>query len=332
MSTTNRRIVLISRPQGTPQAENFRTEVVEIPELAEGEVLLRHSWLGLAPAARLRMTEQASYREPMALGDVVYGQAVGRVVASKEPGLPVGTSVMSIGGGWQEYSIGNAENLVKIDEAIAPPSVWLGALGTSGMTAYIGLLDLGKPRVGETVVVSAASGGVGSNVGQIARLKGCRVVGIAGGQEKVQHLTEVLGFDAAVDYRSPNFAEQLRVACPSGADIYFENVGGAVRDAVWPVMNQGGRIVVCGLIAEYNDNRQGGPGWFPILSKRLSIQGFIMSDHLHRQQAFLQDMRQWIREGRIQVQEDVSEGLESVVPAFIRLLTGKKFGKSVVKL
>ena len=278
------------------------------------------------------MTEQASYREPMALGDVVYGQAVGRVVVSKAPELPVGTSVMSISGGWQEYSIGTANNLVVIDETIAPPSVWLGTLGTSGMTAYVGLLDFGKPREGETVVVSAASGGVGSNVGQIARLKGCRVVGIAGGKEKVRHLTENLGFDAAVDYQDPEFVQQLQAACPSGADIYFDNVGGSVRDAVWSVMNQGGRIVVCGLIAEYNDNRQGGPGWFPILSKRLTIQGFIMSDHLHRQQAFLQDMGQWVREGRIKVQEDVSEGLESVVPAFIRLLDGKKFGKSIVKL
>lgn len=332
MSMTHRRIVLVSRPQGIPQPENFRMEEVEIPELNEDEVLIRHSWLGLAPAARLRMTEQASYREPMELGDVVYGQAVGSVVASRDPELPVGTSVMSISGGWQEYSIGTAKSLVVIDEAIAPPNVWLGALGTSGMTAYVGLLDLGKPREGETVVVSAASGAVGSNVGQIARLKGLRVVGIAGGKEKVRHLTEKLGFDAAVDYQDADFADQLHAACPSGADIYFDNVGGSVRDAVWPVMNQGGRIVVCGLIAEYNDNRQGGPGWFPILSKRLTIQGFIMSDHLHRQQAFLQDMGQWIRDGHIQVQEDVSEGLESVVPAFIRLLAGKKFGKSIVRL
>ncbi|MET4577120.1 NADP-dependent oxidoreductase [Ottowia thiooxydans] len=329
---TNRRIVLTSRPQGVPRPADFRIDTAAIARPGAGEVLLRHTWLGLAPAARLRMGEEASYREPMALGDVVYGQAIGHVVESQAPSLPVGTAVMSVSGGWQEYSVARAENLVRVDESVAPANVWLGALGTSGMTAYVGLLDLGQPREGETVVVSAASGGVGSNVGQIARLKGCRVVGIAGGEDKVRHVRDQLGFDAAVDYKSADFAQALTAACPSGVDIYFDNVGGAVRDAVWPLMNPGGRIVVCGLIAEYNDSRQGGPGWFPILSKRLALHGFIMSDHLHRQPEFLRDMAQWIQQGRIHIQEDVSEGLESVVPAFIRMLTGKNFGKTVVRL
>ncbi|WP_028602830.1 NADP-dependent oxidoreductase [Ottowia thiooxydans] len=328
----NRRIVLAARPQGVPRPEDFRIESAPVPRPEAGEVLLRHTCLGLAPAARLRMGEQASYREPMALGDVVYGQAIGRVVESRDPGLPVGTSVMSVSGSWQEYSTAPGSNLVKVDETIAPPSVWLGALGTSGMTAYVGLLDLGQPREGDTVVVSAASGGVGSNVGQIARQMGCRVVGIAGGAAKVAHVTAQLGFDAAVDYRCADFAEQLRAACPSGVDVYFDNVGGAVRDAVWPLMNQGGRIAVCGLIAEYNDNRQDGPGWFQILSKRLKIHGFIMSDHLHRRADFLRDMASWYRAGHIHVQEDISDGLESVVPAFIRMLTGENFGKTIVRI
>lgn len=328
----NRQIVLASRPQGVPRPENFRVVETPLPELRDGQVLIRHTLLGLAPAARLRMGEEASYREPMALGEVVYGQAVGEVVQSRAANLREGDTVMSLGGGWQLYSVAAASTLVQVEPKVAPPSVWLGALGTSGMTAYVGLLDLGEPRSGETVVVSAASGGVGAMVGQIARLKGCRVVGIAGGQAKSAHLVETLGFDAGVDYRDPDFAAKLRAACPGGVHIYFDNVGGVVRDTVWPLMNQGGRVVVCGLISEYSAARQPGPGWFDILAKRLMVRGFIMSDHLHRRNDFLRDMADWYSSGQIHVKEDVSEGFDSVVPAFIRMLTGSNFGKTVVKL
>lgn len=303
-----------------------------IPDLSDGQVLIRHRFLGLAPAVRLRMSENLTYAQPMALGEVVYSQAVGHVVQSRDASLKPGDYVFSLGGGWQDYSVAPASALQKIDEAIAPASVWLGALGTSGMTAYVGLLDIGQPKSGETVVVSAASGGVGSVAGQIARIKGCRVVGIAGGEAKVRHLVDDLRFDAGVDHRSPDFAAQLQAACPDGVSVYFDNVGGAPRDAVWPLMNPDGRIVVCGVIAEYNDARQGGPGWFDILVKRLTIRGFSTAFHMHRRNDFLRDVGGWYRTGEIRVHEDVSEGMESVVPAFIRMMTGRNFGKTVIRL
>jgi NADPH-dependent curcumin reductase CurA len=328
----NRQIVLARRPQGVPLPEDFRTIATPVPEPAEGQVLIRHTWLGLAPAARLRMSQTASYREPMAVGEVVYGQALGTVVTSRDPGVQPGETVMSASGGWQEYSVAAAGALVKADLQVAPASVWLGALGTSGLTAYVGLIDIGQARAGETVVVSAASGGVGSMVGQIAKQLGCRVVGIAGGAEKVCRLIDTLGFDAGVDYRCDGFAEHLRAACAHGVDIYFDNVGGAVRDTVWPLMNLRGRVVVCGQIAEYNDASAPGPGWMSILSKRLSVRGFIMSDHLDRQAAFQRDMLRWHREGGVRVLEDVREGFESTVPAFIAMLTGRNLGKTLVRL
>lgn len=328
----NRQIVLASRPDGLPRPENFRLLERPLPEPGEGEVLLRHTWLGLAPSARLRMSPTASYRSPMALGDVVHGQAIGVVSRSRHPAFREGDTAMSLGAGWQAYSVCAGDGLVRVDPRLAPPSVWLGALGSSGMTAYVGLLDIGMPRAGETVVVSAASGGVGSVAGQIARLKGCRVVGIAGGRSKVRHVFEQLRFDAAVDHRDPDFAGKLAAACPDGIHVYFDNVGGRVRDAAWPLMAQGGRIVVCGLIAEYNDAAQAGPAWFSILAKRLAVRGFILSDHLERRPDFLRDMGQWYRDGGIVVREDVTEGLESVVPAFVGMLQGKNFGKTIVRL
>jgi len=328
----NRQIVLAARPVGVPRPEDFTQVESPIPQPGEGQVLLRHSHLGLAPAARLRMGEGASYREPMALGEVVYGQAIGRVLESRHPAWRVGDTAMSLGGGWQDYSVASGSNLARVDAELAPPSVWLGALGTSGMTAYVGLLDVGQLRTGDTVVVSAASGGVGSMAGQIAKLKGCRVVGIAGGPAKARHVVEVLGFDAGINYRAPDFAARLGDACAGGVDVYFESVGGAVRDAVWPLLNQRARVVVCGLISEYNDAKAAGPGWFDILAKRLVLRGFILSDHLERRGEFERDMAAWWRAGQIRIQEDVSHGIETTVPAFIRMLTGRTFGKTVVAL
>lgn len=335
LPTVQRQIVLAARPRGLPTPADFRLQQAPLPVPAAGEVLVRHSHLGLAPAARPRMDDVASYVAPMALGDVVFGQALGTVVASRHDGFCVGEQVMAMAGGWQDYSVSPAALLTRVDTTIAPPTAWLGRLGTSGMTAYVGLLDIGRPRAGETVVVSAASGAVGSAAGQIARIHGCRVVGIAGGARKCAHVVQELGFDASVDHRAADLPQALRDACPEGVDLYFDNVGGAVRDAVWPLMRPNGRIVLCGLLAEYN--RDGGapaagPGWFPLLTQRLRVQGFILSDHLDRKADFLRDAGQWVRDGRLRATECIYEGLEQTVTAFIAMLQGSHLGKTLVRL
>ena len=330
--STNRRIVLAARPLGLPRPGDFRTVDAPIPVPADGQVLIRHDWLGLAPAARLRMSETPSFGEPMALGEVVFGQAVGEVVVSRDPSLREGDAVMAIAGGWQRYSVAAAGALVRVDVRAAPASVWLGALGTSGLTAYVGLTDVGGARAGETVVVSAAAGAVGSVAGQIAKRLGCRVVGIAGGPHKALHLVETLGFDAGIDHRADGLETAVRDACPSGVDVYFDNVGGAVRDTVWPSLAPNGRVVVCGQIADYNGGGAGGPGWMALLGKRLTVRGFTLADHLHRRDAFERDMLAWYRDGSIRVVEDVHDGLESAIPAFIAMLTGGTLGKTLVRL
>ncbi len=332
MPATNHRIVLVSRPQGLPQASDFAVQAVDVPEPGDGEFVIRHSHLGLAPAARLRMGEAKSYAAPMALGEVVYSQAVGEVVASRHADFGVGEQVVSMAAGWQEYSLSKGAGVSHIDAALAPPTVWLGALGTSGQTAWVGLHEVAVPAAGETLVVSAASGAVGSMVGQIGSLLGCRVVGIAGGAEKCGHVVQTLGFDACVDYRAEGFEAALAQACPKGVDVYFDNVGGRVRDAVWPLLNQNGRVAVCGLISEYNDAFGAGPGWFQVLTKRLTVRGFIMSDHRGARTRFLEDMGRWYKEGAIHVQEDIVDGLAQTVPAFIGMLQGKNFGKTIVRL
>jgi len=328
----NRQIVLRLRPDGLPTPQNFELVDGPVPQVRDGQVLLQHRYLGLAPAARLRMGEADSYAKPLALGEVIYGQAVGTVIQSLHPDFQPGDTAVSIRGGWQEYSVGSGPGLNKVNVSIAPPTVWLGALGTSGMTAYVGLLDLGRPKVGETVVVSAAGGAVGSAVGQIARLHGCRVVGIAGGAAKCEFAVSVMQFDACVDYRAPDFAQRLAQACPAGIDICFENVGGASRDAAWSLLNPRARIVVCGLISEYNGVPQPGPGWFDVLTKRLSLRGFIMSDHLDRRADFERDMGAWYGQGMVRVREDVRHGLEQTPAAFIDMLQGRNLGKTIVQL
>ncbi len=330
--STHRRIVLVSRPEGLPRAENFALQSVPVPEPGEGEFLIRHSHLGLAPAARLRMGEARSYAAPMALGDVVYSQAVGEVVASRHADFRVGDPVVSMAAGWQEYSVSKGAGVSRIDPQLAPPTVWLGALGTSGQTAWVGLHEVAVPVAGETLVVSAASGAVGSMVGQIGRQLGCRVIGIAGGADKCGHVVQTLGFDACVDYRADGFEAALATACPQGVDVYFDNVGGHVRDVVWPLLNQNGRVAVCGLISEYNDAFGAGPGWFQVLAKRLTVRGFIMSDHRGARERFLADMGRWYRAGAIHVQEDIVDGIAQTVPAFIGMLQGKNFGKTIMRL
>ena len=248
----NHRIVLNSRPVGAPTLDNFRLEEAPIAAPATGEVLLRTLFLSLDPYMRGRMSDGPSYAAPVALGEVMVGSTISRVEASQHPDFKAGDLVLGQSG-WQSLALSNGKALSKLDTAMTQPSLALGVLGMPGFTAYMGLLDIGQPQAGETVVVAAASGAVGSVVGQIAKLKGCRVVGIAGGAEKCRYVVSELGFDACIDHRSPDLKQQLAAACPKGIDVYFENVGGAVFDAVLPLLNTRARIPVCGLIANYND-------------------------------------------------------------------------------
>ena len=333
----NRQILLASRPQGEPAAENFKLTEVPIPAISEGQVLLKTLYLSLDPYMRGRMSDAKSYAQPFAIGEPLGGGTVSEVVGSENRNFSVGDKVLAFGG-WQEYSVSNGKELEKIDPKLAPISTALGVLGMPGMTAYTGLLQIGQPKGGETLVVAAAAGPVGSAVGQIGKLKGCRVVGIAGGSRKTSYLTEELGFDAAVDHRSPNMKEELKEACLDGIDIYFENVSGAVWDAVLPILNTFARIPVCGLIAQYNaTSLPEGPDRSPalmraVLTKRLRIQGFIVWDFAQHRGEFLRDMSGWVREGKIKYREHIVEGLENAPKAFTGLLKGANFGKLLVKV
>jgi NADPH-dependent curcumin reductase len=336
-TTMNRRIVLARRPQGAPVPEDFRLETHPVPKAGAGEVLLRTRYLSLDPYMRGRMNEGPSYAPPVALGAVMTGQTVSAVEASDVPGFQVGQLVVAHVG-WQDYGVSNGRDLVKIDAANPHPSCALGVLGMPGLTAYVGLLDIGQPRPGDTVVVAAASGAVGSVVGQIAKIKGCRVVGVAGGPQKCACVREELGFDECLDHRAPDLPERLADACPKGIDVYFESVGGAVLAAVLPLLNVGARIPLCGLIGWYNlEKLPAGVDrtpqlLFTVLRQRLKIQGFIIFDHYQRMGAFQQDMRGWVRDGRVKYREEVIEGLENAPRGLIGLLQGNNFGKLVVRV
>jgi NADPH-dependent curcumin reductase CurA len=327
-----KRIVLASRPVGEPKPSDFRTEEVPVPTPGDGEVLLRTIWLSLDPYMRGRMSAAKSYAKPVEVGATMVGGTVGEVVASRNPNFAVGDIVMGYGG-WQDYAAANGSSLRKLDPTTAPVSTALGVLGMPGMTAYAGLLEIGRPKAGETVAVAAASGAVGSVVGQIAKIKGCRAVGIAGGPDKCRFVVEELGFDACVDHRAGDFVRQLEVACPAGIDVYFENVGGAVQQTVWPLLNDFARVPVCGLISQYNATTpMPGPDMFSVLRKRLTLRGFIVWDFAARQADFLRDMGEWVGGGRVKYREDVVEGLENAPAAFLGLLQGKNFGKLLVKV
>jgi len=334
----NRRIVLASRPTGAPTADNFRLEEAAVPALQDGQLLLRAEWLSLDPYMRGRMSDAPSYAPPVEIDGVMTGGTVSRVAASRHPDFHEGDLVMAYTG-WQEYAVSDGTGATRLPEGFAHPSHALGVLGMPGYTAYAGLMDIGQPRAGETLVVAAATGAVGSLVGQIAKIKGCHVVGVAGGAEKCEYAVKELGFDACIDHRAPDFAAQLKAACPKGIDIYFENVGGAVFDAVAPLLNIHARVPVCGLIAHYNGGSLATDSTAllrSVLTRRIQIQGFIIFDYyvnrpdLHA--AFQHDVAGWLKDGSLRYREDVAHGLESAPQAFIGLLQGKNFGKLVVKL
>jgi NADPH-dependent curcumin reductase CurA len=332
----NKRIVLASRPVGEPKASDFRIENSPIPTPSDGQVLLRTIWLSLDPYMRGRMSDGPSYAAPVPVGGVMEAGTVCEVIASNNPGFAKGDIVLARAG-WQTHALSDGKGLAKIDPKLAPISTAVGVLGMPGMTAYVGLLDIGKPQPGETVVVAAASGAVGSAVGQIAKIKGARAVGIAGGKDKCDYVKNEFGFEACLDHRDPDLAAKLRDACPKGIDVYFENVGGAVFEAVFPLLNAFARVPVCGLIAHYNDTQAAAPKWAPslmraVLTKRLTIRGFIVSDFAARHGDFLRDTAGWVREGRVKYKEFVTEGLENAPAAFIGLLKGANFGKQLVRV
>jgi len=334
---TSRKIVLASRPQGRPSADNFRTETGPVAAPGDGEVLVQVKFLSLDPYMRGRMSDAKSYAKPVEIGQVMEGGTVAEVLDSRHASFKKGDMVLGYAG-WQSHAVLKGDTLRKVDTGSEPVSTALGVLGMPGFTAYAGLLTIGQPKAGETVVVAAATGPVGSAVGQIARIKGARAVGIAGGEKKCALLREKFGFDVAIDHRAPDFAEQLKAACPDGIDVYFENVGGKVWEAVSPLLNDFARIPVCGLVAEYNATGQAeGPDRLPrlmrdILSRRLTIRGFIQYDFKDQQPQFEKEMKAWLAEGKVKYVEDVVDSLEKAPDAFIGLLEGKNFGKLVIKV
>ncbi|MFS1944965.1 NADP-dependent oxidoreductase [Vibrio lentus] len=333
----NRRIVLASRPVGAPTQDNFRLETVTAPTIKDGEMLLRSVYLSLDPYMRGRMSDAKSYADPVAIDEVMVGATVCQVEESNNSDFEVGEWVLAYTG-WQDLGVSNGEGLIKLGKEPTHPSYALGIMGMPGFTAYMGLLDIGQPKEGDTLVVAAATGAVGATVGHIGKLKGCRVIGVAGGQEKCQYAKEVLGFDECIDHKADDFAEQLAKACDNGIDVYFENVGGKVFDAVMPLLNTGARIPVCGLISQYNaTSLPEGPDRMSslmgtLLVKRIKMQGFIIfDDYAHRYNEFAAQMTEWLSQGKMHYREHLIEGLDEAPQAFMGLLEGQNFGKLVIK-
>lgn len=335
----SQRIVLASRPNGEPIEENFREEEVELGPLSTGQVQVKILYLSLDPYMRSRMSAEKNYAASLELGDVMTGSNVAEVEKSEYEGLSPGDLVLTLTG-WQSRAIIDGKTAHKLPSNLKNPSWALGVLGMPGLTAWHGLLKIGQPKAGETVVVAAASGPVGATVGQIAKLKGCRVVGVAGGEKKCNHVLNVLGFDACIDHHDHDFAAKLHAAVPNGIDVYFENVGGEVTKAVWPLLNDFARVPVCGLISWYNADKTAlttGQNELPqfltaILKKRLLVQGFIISEHFDEQPAFIRDMTEWVSKGEVKYLEDTVIGLENAPQAFMGLLKGKNYGKLVIKV
>jgi NADPH-dependent curcumin reductase len=337
MRNNNRRIVLNERPVGMPDENTFRMEEHPIPEPGPGEILCRADWLSLDPYMRGRMMDVPSYVPPVQIGEVMVGATVGEVIKSNNPAFQVGDWVEGRLG-WQDFAVGGPTDMRKISTGSLPKSLALGVLGMPGNTAYFGLLDVGEARVGDTVVVSAASGAVGAVVGQIAKLSGCRVVGIAGSQDKIDYVMNDLGFDACINYKdhadTAALSAALGAACPAGIDVFFDNVGGWVFDAVLPLINIRARIVICGMISQYNLTT---PEMAPrttrhLLVKRAKMQGLIVFDWEARYPESLERLTRWVENGDIKYREDITEGLENAPAGFNRLMLGKNFGKAVVRI
>ncbi|TQS73097.1 NADP-dependent oxidoreductase [Rhodobacteraceae bacterium] len=335
---TNRRFVLANRPTGKPDADTFRLEESDIPEIKDGQMLLRSTYLSLDPYMRGRMNDSKSYAKPVEIGAVMTGQVVAEVVESQCDGFAQGDHVLAFSG-WQDYAVSDGKNVINLGKDPKHPSWSLGILGMPGYTAYAGLTQIGAPKAGETVVVAAASGPVGATVGQIAKILGCRVVGVAGGAEKCAHVKDTLGFDACIDHKSKSFEDDLAAACPDGIDVYFENVGGRVLYGVLPLLNPFARVPVCGLVGWTNlDGLPEGPDHGPaimatLVKMKVKMEGFIIYDSfpLSLYDTFSKEMGKWLEEGKVHYKEHIVDGLENTPDAFNDMLDGRNFGKTVVK-
>ncbi len=330
----NRKLVLAARPRGLPRESDFGLVEEPLPDPGEGEVLVRGIYLSLDPYMRGRMNDAPSYAPPVEVGEVMVGGVVGEVVRSNSADVAVG-DIVEARLGWQEYAVSEAADLRKIERQAAPISTALGILGMPGLTAYFGLLDIGRPQPGGTVVVSAAAGAVGAVVGQIAKLKGCRAVGIAGSDAKVDYVTRELGFDAGINYKTaPDLDAALDEACPDGVDIYFDNVGGAVTDAVLSHLALRARILICGQISQYNlEKPELGPRNLRfLLVNRARMEGFLVFDYASRYGEGLAQLTAWLRAGELKYKEDIEEGIEAAPRAFLKLFSGENFGKQLIKL
>ncbi len=329
--STYQRIVLASRPQGVVAPDNFRLESLPLPAISDGQLLVRNHYLSLDPYMRMRMEDVKSYAAPQALDETMIGGTVGEVIESKNPKFKVGDKVVGMFG-WSEIGVSDGTLLKKVPDGPVPLSAYLGAVGMPGMTAWYGLTQIIQPKAGQTIAVSAASGAVGSVVGQLAKLRGCRVIGIAGGKQKCDYVVNELGFDACIDYKGGNLFKDVKAAAPDGIDGLFENVGGVVMDATLARMNPFGRIALCGLISGYDGNPMPIHNLHAVLSMRLLMQGFIVSEHMEFWPQGLTELGQLVAEGKLKYRETISDGLASAPEAFMGLLRGKNFGKQLVKL
>jgi NADPH-dependent curcumin reductase len=332
VALVNHKFTLASRPVGMPKRSDWTYAEETIRELGDGELLIKVLFVSLDPAMRGWMNGRRSYVQPIGIGEVMRALAVGQVIASRNPSFPPGKYV-SGNLGVQEYSISDSKGLVEVDAGMAPLPTFLSILGMTGMTAYFGLLDTGRPEPGDTVVVSAAAGAVGSLVGQIAKIKGCRAVGIAGGAQKCRYIAD-LGFDAAIDYKSEDVTVALRKACPAGINIYFDNVGGDILDAALAQLARGARVVICGAISQYNNTGpiQGPSNYLSLLVNRASMKGMLVFDYIDRYREAVREMAGWMAGGKLKAREDIVEGLETFPDTFVRLFTGENFGKLILKV
>lgn len=333
MHIINHQFRLAARPQGLPKPSDWHYTEEPMADIQEGEILIKVLYISVDPAMRGWVREAKSYIEPVNIGEVMRALGLGRVVASKHAKFAVGDYVSGMFG-VQEYAVSNGKQVSKIDPKIAPLPVYLSALGMVGMTAYFGLLDVGKPKSGDTVVVSGAAGATGSLVGQIAKLKGCRVIGIAGGAEKCNYLTQTLGFDAAIDYKSADLRSALQQHCPQGIDIYFDNVGGDILDTALGLLAQHARVVLCGAISQYNNTGaiKGPTNYLSLLFNRASMQGFIVFDYAQRYSEAIPEMAAWLAAGKIKSHEDIVQGLETFPDTLLKLFKGENVGKLMIQL